>query len=218
MRLGAAGMSQLISLLTRVARALRRRHPRTCHHQTAHPPQPPLHHQRVATPPTGTPARPQVRPRGVMTDPQRALLGAPQGMTATGSGISIVPAHGIFLCPLGGARVRHATTVSTWAHHTPSRSRHSLLLPSRSAPLAPLASLARCCCCSWVFVEHRIASFFSGGTHSGHRRDTTSRRPAGRFTGKGDCLLTIDDLENVTIEGPGATLRMWRSDYADPTK
>ena len=37
----------------------------------------------------------------------------------------------------------------------------------------------------------------------------------GGFRGKGDCLLTLDDVENITLEGPGATLRMWREDYAN---
>eukprot|EP00037_Helgoeca_nana_P004496 m.46179 g.46179 ORF g.46179 m.46179 type:complete len:433 (+) comp15359_c0_seq1:211-1509(+) len=40
------------------------------------------------------------------------------------------------------------------------------------------------------------------------------------FRGKGDSLLTINDLSNITVraEAPGsATLRMWRGDYANAT-
>lgn len=38
----------------------------------------------------------------------------------------------------------------------------------------------------------------------------------GEFKGGGDSLLTIDDCDNVTLIGYGATLRMWKEDYANP--
>ncbi|HPU05677.1 MAG TPA: right-handed parallel beta-helix repeat-containing protein [Thermogutta sp.] len=38
----------------------------------------------------------------------------------------------------------------------------------------------------------------------------------GAFRGKGDCLLTAVNQENLTLVGNGATLRMWRDDYAQP--
>ena len=38
----------------------------------------------------------------------------------------------------------------------------------------------------------------------------------GAFLGKGDSLLTLDRAENVKVSGYGATLRMYRSDYAAP--
>lgn len=36
----------------------------------------------------------------------------------------------------------------------------------------------------------------------------------GEFRGTGDCLFHADLKENITLTGHGATLRMWRSDYA----
>ncbi|MCC7495589.1 MAG: right-handed parallel beta-helix repeat-containing protein [Fimbriimonadaceae bacterium] len=36
----------------------------------------------------------------------------------------------------------------------------------------------------------------------------------GSFQGTGDSLLTAVRCENVSLKGPGATLKMWRSDYA----
>jgi len=38
----------------------------------------------------------------------------------------------------------------------------------------------------------------------------------GEFRGKGDSLLSIVDAEDVTVRGPGATIRMWKSDYQNP--
>ena len=35
----------------------------------------------------------------------------------------------------------------------------------------------------------------------------------GSFRGKADCLFSASDAENITLEGPGATLRMRRDDY-----
>jgi hypothetical protein len=36
------------------------------------------------------------------------------------------------------------------------------------------------------------------------------------FRGKGDCLLTATGKRNVAITGRGATIRMWKQDYAKP--
>jgi polygalacturonase len=38
----------------------------------------------------------------------------------------------------------------------------------------------------------------------------------GEFQGGGDSLFTAVDVENLTIRGYGATLRMWKSDYQKP--
>ena len=38
----------------------------------------------------------------------------------------------------------------------------------------------------------------------------------GAFFGTGDCLLQANMVENLTVVGYGATLRMWREDYARP--
>lgn len=38
----------------------------------------------------------------------------------------------------------------------------------------------------------------------------------GAFLGKGDCLFTATNQENLTIVGNGAVFRMWREDYARP--
>jgi len=38
----------------------------------------------------------------------------------------------------------------------------------------------------------------------------------GAFRGKGDSLFTASNQENLVITGNGATLRMWREDYAQP--
>lgn len=38
----------------------------------------------------------------------------------------------------------------------------------------------------------------------------------GAFTGKADALLTLAGVTNVTLRGPGATLRMRRADYDAP--
>jgi hypothetical protein len=42
------------------------------------------------------------------------------------------------------------------------------------------------------------------------------RAMRGAFFGTGDCLLQANMVENLTIVGYGATLRMWREDYARP--
>lgn len=44
------------------------------------------------------------------------------------------------------------------------------------------------------------------------------RAKRGSFKGTGDSLFTGSGIQNVTLRGYGATLRMWRKDYADPTK
>ncbi len=38
----------------------------------------------------------------------------------------------------------------------------------------------------------------------------------GEFKGTNDALFRADDKQNITLNGYGATLRMWRSDYAAP--
>lgn len=40
----------------------------------------------------------------------------------------------------------------------------------------------------------------------------------GKFRGKGDSLFTASGKKNITLSGYGATLRMWREDYANPEK
>lgn len=40
----------------------------------------------------------------------------------------------------------------------------------------------------------------------------------GAFRGKTDSLFTASGKKNITLSGYGATLRMWREDYADPEK
>jgi len=42
------------------------------------------------------------------------------------------------------------------------------------------------------------------------------RAKRGEFQGGGDSLFTAVDVENLTIRGYGATLRMWKSDYQKP--
>ena len=42
------------------------------------------------------------------------------------------------------------------------------------------------------------------------------RAKRGAFRGKGDALFTASFKKNVVLTGPGATLRMWREDYARP--
>ena len=39
-----------------------------------------------------------------------------------------------------------------------------------------------------------------------------------QFKGTGDCLMTLSQVEHVTLSGYGATFRMWRDDYADPAR
>jgi hypothetical protein len=41
-------------------------------------------------------------------------------------------------------------------------------------------------------------------------------RPNGANSGRRDSLFTAVDVENLTIRGYGATLRMWKSDYQKP--
>src|SRR5690606_34017190 len=38
----------------------------------------------------------------------------------------------------------------------------------------------------------------------------------GEYKGRGDSLLSLPGLDNVTIRGYGATLRMWKRDYQNP--
>ncbi|MBI5833316.1 MAG: hypothetical protein HZB16_13545, partial [Armatimonadetes bacterium] len=40
----------------------------------------------------------------------------------------------------------------------------------------------------------------------------------GQFKGGGDCLVTLSQVDNVTLSGDGATFRMWRADYDDPAQ
>ena len=40
----------------------------------------------------------------------------------------------------------------------------------------------------------------------------------GAFRGSNDALFTAVLKKNITLTGPGATLRMWKQDYADPDK
>ncbi|HJN16694.1 MAG TPA: right-handed parallel beta-helix repeat-containing protein [Armatimonadota bacterium] len=42
------------------------------------------------------------------------------------------------------------------------------------------------------------------------------RAKRGSYKGKNDCLFTARLKENITLFGSGATLRMWRDDYAGP--
>ncbi|WP_243303378.1 right-handed parallel beta-helix repeat-containing protein [Geothrix oryzisoli] len=45
-------------------------------------------------------------------------------------------------------------------------------------------------------------------------KDVIVQAKRGAFQGPNDCLFTAWERENVTLTGPGATLRMWRQDYA----
>ena len=38
----------------------------------------------------------------------------------------------------------------------------------------------------------------------------------GEYSGGNDTVLTAREVENVILRGPGATIRMWSEDYANP--
>lgn len=66
----------------------------------------------------------------------------------------------------------------------------------------------------WIVTGIRLASdqeiVFEKGVTIEARR--------GAFRSKGDSLFTASGKKNITLRGYGATLRMWREDYADPEK
>ncbi len=65
---------------------------------------------------------------------------------------------------------------------------------------------------SWVVEPLRCVSdqeiFFEEGV------EVVARK--GAFLGKHDTLFVLSGVTNVTLRGPGATLRMWRADYDAP--
>ena len=66
----------------------------------------------------------------------------------------------------------------------------------------------------WIVTELRPQS----NTRIVFEPGVELRAKPGEFHGLNDCLVRLDNVENVTLYGPGATFTMPRADYADLTR